>query len=140
MIVNIIGQRNEHDEWKINIPAIRLDSRQPYKIALRHLHYKLYNNATNQTIINNTLLSLATNLVDRSANNVVQSLSNFCYDGNTGLWQNVKYENPVFYPISLFEIENGSFEVIQLYKEETLRLSKLFIQLQIELDHEHGWI
>ena len=123
----------------MEIPVIRLDSRQPYKIALRHLHYELYNNATNQALVNNTLLSLATNLVDRSANNVTQSLFNFCYDGNTGFWQNVKPENPVFYPLSLFEIENGSFEVIQLYKEGILQLSKVFIQLQIELDHGHGW-
>ena len=139
MILNIEGQKN-NGNFRFILPAIRLDDRLCYKICVRHLHYVLEDNNQIKNIPDGTLLSLATNLVDRSALNPCQVLMFFQYVEKTKLWQNVKYTDSTFYSLALHEIENATFDVLHLYSGKSVAVEKMFIQLEIVRDVAHGRI
>ena len=137
MIVNITGTKT-NGQFVFDSPPLRLEDQSSFKIRLLHLHYKFAETESNGQIDHNELLALTTNLVDRSFTNISQSIHNFCFDGNS-TWQNVRQEDPLFYPLVLHELDNATFQIVSLYEDRTLELEKIFIQIKIETQITHGW-
>ena len=80
------------------------------------------------------------NLIDRSTLNPFQELWSFPFVAKQQLWQFVKDDGLLFYPLALHRIESASFNVLQFYSGNILKIEKIFIQLEILSDIAHGWV
>ena len=143
MIINIDGEkisRKLDTKLELHLPSIRFDSVSKFQISIRHLHIIFENNDQNRHLHDNDLLCLRTNLVQRSSTNPFQSLLYFSFNAKKHLWQNILITDATFFDLALFEMENASFEIVQVYNDQPLIVDKIFIQLEIKQGLTHGWV
>ena len=112
-------------QWKI--PRLSLDRRFNYRVGVRHLNFSFMDKS--QVFGQNELFCLASNIVDLSIRNPLQSLLTFGYDVAP-----VKNLNPSivsYYPVQLYELEDASFSVRSYFDEKEIQLKHIFINLEI---------
>ena len=131
MIVIIYGKINEiSNKLELDIPNIHFDRRYSYKVGVRHLHIEMVPRNDNK-LSDNALLSLNSNLIDRSGANTFQSLFNFWNYSKRQMIQHSRVDSPIFYPLHLYQIQNAEFSVTEAFENKSVSLKKIFIQLEI---------
>ena len=138
MIINLNGKQRNDGQIEITMPSVRLDHRCLFKIGLHHINFKLANTARNNGLEDNELISLNTNLIDRSALNTSQSIVLFPFNIKRKSWQNFRGPIVVYNPLQLYEFENVSFELKKYFTEEQIDIESIFIQLEIAKYSPYG--
>mgnify|MGYP000437433742 CR=1 FL=1 len=131
MIINIYGSTNKDSVLIIQLPNVYFDRRYSYKVGLRHIHLELIQTDRNKTIHDLELLSLDTNLVDRSAANQTQSLFHFEHLPSRKMIQFSKVATVVYYTLHLYDLENATFEITRPFTSHTVDIENIFLQLEI---------
>ena len=137
MIINLEGKQNQNGYLEIDVPAVRLYS--SFKIGVKHVNFKLSSSGVNRNLENNELLTLNTNLVDRSALNPSQSIIQFPVRSGRP-WQNFKPAFVLFYGLQFHNFENISFELKTFFGETRIDIESIFIQLEINKETTYGRI
>ena len=128
MIINLRTTKNKNGTPIINFPKITFDRRFNYKVGITHINYKI--DATKESLEDNELVCIVSNLVDLAANNTHQTIGHFAYNGRKPI-QNVKPAIVQYQPLQLFELEHASFEIRRLFKNDTIQIENLFLQIEI---------
>ena len=127
MLIEIRGQSNAEGILSFDIPKLSLDRRFNYKVGLRHLNLKFLDKG--QSLVQNELLCLTSNLVDLSSRNPLQSLFIFKFDGDHPI---IDIVPPIiiYNPVQLYEVENSSFAVRNYFEDREIKLTQIFIHLE----------
>ena len=128
MLIEFFGKVDSNGSFSWYIPKLTLDRRFNYKVGLHHLNFKFLENT--QNINRNELFCVTSNLVDLSSRNPFQSLFNFAVDGVDPI-SNIKPPIVTFHPVELYEIENSSFAIRNYFEDKEIKLSQIFLQVEI---------
>jgi len=137
MILNINGHQ-KGNRVELSMPNIVLDSKLKYKVGLHRIYIELQDTSGLRNM-NNVLLFLSTNLVDRSAINPQQSIVYFNYKDKTNKIQSHNTSNVIYYNLNLLELASASFD-IHHFTDSSVKfpISKIFIQLEILRQDAYG--
>ena len=139
MIVNLYGTAID-GKIMMEIPNIILDRKLKFKVAVHRIHF-LVSPESKHNCVNNELLLLRSNLIDRSSANPHQAIVYFNYNKSTNNRQSNKADPIIFHSIHLYEIQNASFEVCRFTGESTnFKFKEIFIQLEINRSETYGWL
>ena len=137
MILNLNGQQHGN-LLKLNMPNIVLETKFKYKIGLHRIYFELKKGQELKNM-NNALLFLSTNLVDRSAINPQQAIVFFNYKDKTNNIQSHNVSNVLYYDLNLFELANASFEICHLKGNSViLPITNIFVQLEVVRQDSYG--
>jgi hypothetical protein len=125
-----------NNKFHLELPNIILDKKIRYKVGIIRLYFKL--NKQDNSVEDKSLLSLNTNLIDRSSCNPKQSIVFFNYKkGALVQYHNAHYIQ--FQPVYLYEFSNASFQLRDFQgKDPGLEIRDIFIQLEIVRDDNYG--
>lgn len=136
MIINVHGESS--GDLRLEMPNIFIDRKLKFQVGVHRIHYELDDFQIDQGA-NNELLSLCSNLVDRSAVNPSQSILLFNFKTKGGSKQSCKINNVIFYDLNLHEIQNASFKIL-LYNGESIffPIKSIFLQIEIKRADSYG--
>jgi len=136
MIINITGKLQADQLW-FNVPNIFFDRKNKYKIGIRRVHFII--DESRNTIENNQLLMLCSNLVDRSAANPHQAVVYFNYQIKHGSIQSFKPSIVTYEDLQLYEMNNSTFCINTFSgQEQALKIREIFLQLEILRSDVYG--
>lgn len=115
----------------VQLPNVYLDRRYSYKVGVHHVYVELLPTTRNNNIVDNELLCLNTNLVDRSSLNAMQTIFHFWNIARKQYTQFAKVPNVVFYSLQLYELESATFEITRQFTDQLVDIKNIFIQLEV---------
>ena len=121
----------KNEEW--NIPKIDIDSRFNYKIGVRRINFKIHR--TNME--HNHLICLRSSAVDLTNRNPLQALEFFTYDSGSEI-QSFCSSIVNFHSLTLRDLEDASFDLIDPWSEHEILFSNFFVQLEILRQDSYG--
>jgi len=132
MIINLTGSiSSENSKLILDTPNVYFDRRFSYKVGVHHIHVELIQTEENKTMYNYELLSLDTNLVDRSSANPTQTIIHFWHLSKQNKIQFAKVPEVVYYTLHLYELENTTFELRRHFSRQAVSIKNIFVQLEI---------
>ena len=140
MILNLTGTQMDNGMITMVMPDIVLDHKQMFRIGVHKIHFTV-GSRKGQNVQKNDLLLLATNLVERSSVNPLQSIVYFNYENKSNHIESQKIESVMFHSLNLYELLNASFFVKHFTGSEVnLNIRDIFLQIEIQRDTSYGRI
>ena len=132
MIINLRGSVSpKSSKLEIEIPNVYFDRRYSYKVGVHHLYFELEQTDANKTMPNYDLLSLNTNLVDRSSANPTQTIFYITHLRKQHMIQFSKVATVVYYSLHLYELESATFKITRQFNSQPVDIKHIFIQIEI---------
>ena len=119
------------DEW--SIPKVDIDSRFNYKIGVRRINFKI----THTDMSHNHLICLRSTAVDLTNRNPLQALEFLPYDSGSVI-QSFCPKIVSFHSLTLRDLEDASFDLIDPWSEHEILFSNFFVQLEILRQDTYG--
>ena len=137
MILNILGKRDEGG-YTFNLPNITLDGRLKYTICIHRVFLRFKTIA--DTFDTHDLLSIRSNLIDRSASNPTQSIVYIDYVKKNKQTQSYCSTGVILHPLQLLELGNATFTVCTLQGTAVKStFEEIFLQIEIQKNNSYGW-
>ena len=137
MILNILG-KCVNGELVFSLPNIILDGRLKYTVCVHRVFLRF--KTIQDEFDTHDLLSVRSNLIDRSASNPSQSIVFVDYVKKNKHTQFFCSNGVILHQLQLLELANATFTVCNL-QGLPLRstFEEIFLQIEIQKSNSYGW-